>query len=102
MNPNSADNFIPAEARTSLDIPPLWGRFVSVSPEEAEFLSQFELPAGRMLTLSFELGGIAFEHVRARIKTVLRDGDGYYNYLLIFADQEQKNSIRAALNPARR
>jgi hypothetical protein len=97
MNPDSADSFIPAEAKTSLDIPPLWGRLTSVSPDEAEFLSHFELPAGRSLTLNFELGGFAFEDVRARIKTAMRDADGYYNYLLVFLDPVQKDLLRGAI-----
>lgn len=101
MNPDSSDTFIPALARTALDMPPLWGRLTSVSPEEAELLSHFELPAGRVLALSFELGGVPFEEVRAKIKTALRDRDGYYNYLLIFLDPAQKALVRAAISSAR-
>jgi hypothetical protein len=101
MNRNSADIFIPAEAKTLLDMPPLWGRLTSISPDEAEFLSHFELPAGRVLALSFELGGAVFEDVRARIKTALRDGDGYYNYLLVFLDPAQKALLRSRITSSR-
>lgn len=97
MNPNKADTYIPALAKTALDMPPLWGRLTALSPTEAEFLSHFELPAGRVLALSFELGRGAFEDVRARIETALRDGDGYYNYRLVFLDPAQSALIKAAL-----
>lgn len=97
MNRNKAEIYIPALAKTSLDMPPLWGRLISLSPEGAEFLSHFELPAGRILALTFELGRAEFPDIRARIKTALRDGDGYYNYALVFIDQAQSALLRAAL-----
>lgn len=97
MNAPKADHFIPALASTSLDMPPLWGRLVSISPDGAEFLSHFELPAGRMLALSFEAGRGNFEDVRARIKTALRDADGYYNYELVFVDRAQRDLLKTAL-----
>ena len=97
MNPNKADTYIPALVKTSLDMPPLWGRLTSVSPQEAELLSHFEIPAGRVVALTFELGRAAFEDVRARVKTALRDGDGYYNYALVFIDETQRGLIKAAI-----
>lgn len=97
MNRNKADSFIPALAKTALDLPPLWGRLTALSPDDAEFLSHFELPAGKMLALSFELGGAAFEDVRARIKTALRDADGYYNYALVFTAPDQRELLRSAI-----
>lgn len=97
MNPDKADNYIPALAKTALDMPPLWGRLTSISPSEAEFLSHFELPAGRMLALSFDLGRGCFEDIRARITTALRDKDGYYNYALVFVDQAQRDQLKAAI-----
>ena len=100
MNQNKADNFIPVLAKTALDMPPLWGRLTSVSPRDAEFLSHFELPAGRMLALTFELGRASFEDVRARIKTALRDADGYYNYALVFTDPAQTALLQAAIAEA--
>lgn len=98
MNQNKAEKFIPALARTALDMPPLWGRLTSLSQVEAEFLSHFELPAGRMLALTFELGGASFKDIRARIRTALRDLDGYYNYSLVFVDQPQRDQIRTAIS----
>jgi hypothetical protein len=98
MSRNKADTFIPALAKTSLEMPPLWGRLISLSPQEAEFLSHFELPSGRIIALSFELGRAPFEDIRARIRTALRDSDGYYNYALVFIDPAQSELIKAAIN----
>jgi hypothetical protein len=99
MNPNNkTDSYIPALAKTALDMPPLWGRLISVSPEEAEFLSHFEIPQGRVLALSFDLGRASFEDVRARVKTALRDSDGYYNYVLVFLDETQRGLLKAAIS----
>ncbi|OGR62768.1 MAG: hypothetical protein A2X31_06555 [Elusimicrobia bacterium GWB2_63_22] len=97
MNLNSADSYIPAEIKTSLDLPPLWGRLGSLSPGEAELVSHFELPRGKVIALSFQLGRSAFEEIRARIKKVLRDEDGYYNYSLVFLDPAQAELLRAAI-----
>lgn len=97
MNQNKAEIYIPVLAKTSLDMPPLWGRLISLAPERADFLSHFELPAGRIITLTFELGRAEFPDIRARIKTALRDSDGYYNYALVFIDQAQSALLRAAL-----
>jgi len=97
MSLNSADSWIPAEIKTSLDLPPLWGRLGTLSPGEAELVSHFELPEGKVLALSFELGRAPFTDVRARIKKALRDGDGYYNYSLIFLDPAQSELLRAAI-----
>ncbi len=88
---------IPAEIKTSLDLPPLWGRLSFLSPEEAELVSHFELPEGKVLALTFELGGAAFEDIRARIKKALRDGDGYYAYSLVFLDPAQSELLRSAI-----
>lgn len=97
MNRNKADSYIPAEIRTSLDLPPLWGRLAFLSPSEAELVSHFELPEGKVLALTFELGNAAFEEIRARIKKALRDGDGYYNYSLVFLDPHQSELIKTAI-----
>ena len=97
MNPNNADSWIPAEIRTSLDLPPLWGRLASLSPDGAELVSHFELPEGRTVALSFELGRGPFADVRARIRKALRDADGYYNYDLVFLDREQSALLKAAM-----
>jgi len=83
--------------KTSLDLPPLWGRLTRLSPTEAELASQFELQAGRVVTLSFELRG-AFEDLRARIAAVARDSDGYFNYSLVFLDPAQSALLTAALS----
>lgn len=88
---------IPAEIKTSLDLPPLWGRLSSLSPEEAELVSHFELPEGKVVALSFELGGAPFPDIRAKIKKALRDEDGYYNYRLFFLDPAQSELLRAAI-----
>ncbi len=66
MNQNKADTRIPAVIKTSLDLPPLWGRLALLSPEEAELVSHFEFPGGKVLALTFELGRGSFEDVRAR------------------------------------
>lgn len=97
MNRNSADSYIPAEIKTSLDLPPLWGRLVSLAADRAELLSHFEFPAGKVLALTFELGGAAFTDVRARVDAAARDADGYYNYDLAFTDRAQADLLRAAM-----
>lgn len=97
MNQNKADSYIPALAETRLDLPPLWGRLTALSPQEAEFLSQFEVPEGRELSLSFDLGGAGFAAVTARIDKALRDRDGYFNYRLVFSDPAQRELLRQAL-----
>jgi len=97
MNRNKADNFIPAVIKTSLDLPPLWGRLAFLSPGEAELVSHFELPRGKIVALTFELGGAAFEDIRARIKKALRDRDGYYDYSLVFLDPAQSDLLRSAI-----
>ncbi|MCM2267906.1 MAG: hypothetical protein NDI60_09070 [Elusimicrobiales bacterium] len=100
MNLNKADSYIPVLAKTALDMPPLWGRLTSLSPGEAELLSHFDLPAGRELALSFEVGGAAFEDVRAKITAALKDADGYFNYRLVFRDPAQRELLGAALAAA--
>ncbi len=100
MNPNKADNFIPAVIKTSLDLPPLWGRLAFLSPGEAELVSHFELPAGKVVALTFELGRAPFEDIRARIKKALRDSEGYYNYSLVFLDPAQSELLKAAIAQA--
>jgi len=97
MNRNKADHFIPVVIKTSLDLPPLWGRLSFLSPDEAELVSHFELPEGRVVALTFELGRAAFEDIRARIKKALRDSDGYYNYSLSFLDPAQSGPIKSAI-----
>jgi len=99
MSP-SADSYIPAAIRTSLDLPPLWGRFSSLSPGGAELVSHFELPEGKIIALTFELGRAPFEEIRARIGKALRDGDGYYNYSLVFLDPAQSELLKAAIAEA--
>lgn len=100
MNPNKADNYIPAVIKTSLDLPPLWGRLAFLSPGEAELVSHFELPAGKVVALTFELGRATFEDLRARIKKALRDSEGYYNYSLVFLDPAQSELLKAAIAQA--
>ncbi len=100
MNPNKADNYIPAVIKTSLDLPPLWGRLAFLSPGEAELVSHFELPAGKVVALTFELGRAPFEDIRARINKALRDRDGYYNYSLVFLDPAQSELLKSAIAEA--
>jgi len=97
MNQNKADSYIPAVLKTALDLPPLWGRLSFLSPLDAELVSHFELPEGKMLALTFELGRASFEDVRARIKKAARDADGYYNYVLVFLDPAQTALLKAAI-----
>jgi len=92
-----ADLFIPAEARASLEMPPFWGRLTALAPQCAIFLSHFEVPAGRLLVLSFELGRGGFAEVRARIRSARRDPDGYFGYELDFVDAAQRAALKAAL-----
>lgn len=97
MNRNSADSYIPAEIRTSLDLPPLWGRLVSLAADRAVLLSRFEFPEGKVVALTFDLGGAVFREVRARITAAARDADGYYDYELVFTDRAQSDLLRAAV-----
>lgn len=96
MNPGKNYILIPVIIKTSLDLPPLWGRLTRLSPLGAELVSQFELQEGRVITLSFELRG-AFEDIRARIGAALRDGDGYFSYSLVFLDPSQSALLKAAI-----
>ena len=98
MSQNRTDTYIPTVIKTSLDLPPLWGRLSFLSPERAELVSHFDYPEGKVLALSFELGRAGFEDVRARIKKALRDADGYYNYSLVFLDPAQAEQLRAAIS----
>lgn len=100
MSRNRSDSSIPAVIRTSLDLPPLWGRLAFLSPTEAELVSHFELPEGKVVALSFELGRASFEDVRGKIKKALRDGDGYYNYSLSFLDRAQSDLLKDAISQA--
>ncbi|HCC46971.1 MAG TPA: hypothetical protein DEQ38_02455 [Elusimicrobia bacterium] len=102
MNQNKADSCIPAVIKTSLDLPPLWGRLAFLSPLDGELVSHFELPEGKVLALTFELGRASFEDIRARIKKALRDPHGYYNYSLVFLDPAQSDLLKAAINEAAR
>lgn len=102
MNPNKADTYIPAVIKTSLDLPPLWGRLSFLSPERAELVSHFDYPEGKVLALSFELGRAGFEDIRARVKKALRDPDGYYNYSLVFLDPSQSQLLKDAISQAAR
>ncbi|MDA8131689.1 MAG: hypothetical protein M0011_09325 [Elusimicrobia bacterium] len=88
---------IPAEIKTSLDLPPLWGRLGFLSPEEAEVISHFELRTGKIVALGFELGRARFEEVRGRIDKAMRDGDGYFTYSISFLAPEQRALIRTAI-----
>ncbi|MDO8804717.1 MAG: hypothetical protein Q7R35_09795 [Elusimicrobiota bacterium] len=97
MSQNKTDSFIPTVIKTSLDLPPLWGRLAFLSPARAELVSHFELPEGRIVALTFELGRAPFEDIRARIKKALQDSDGYYNYSLVFLDPAQSELLKAAI-----
>ena len=94
---NRNNDLIPVIIKTSLDLPPLWGRLIRLSPDNADLASQFELASGRVLALSFELGGKNFEDIRARINRALRDRDGYFNYSLTFLDPAQSDALRSAI-----
>ncbi|MBI4350848.1 MAG: hypothetical protein HY550_05380 [Elusimicrobia bacterium] len=106
MSRNKADTYIPAVIKTAAvfmtdgDLPSLWGRLAFLSPEEAELVSHFELPEGKVVALTFELGRGSFEDIRARIKKALRDGDGYYNYSLVLLDPAQSELIKASIAEA--
>ena len=100
MNRNRTDSFIPAAVKLPGDLPPLWGRLAFLSPVEAELVSHFKLPRGKTVELSFELGRAPFEALRARVKTALRDGDGYYNYCLVFLDPAQSALLKYAITEA--
>ncbi len=94
---NRNDLLIPAVVRASPELPELWGRLASLSPQEAELITQFGLPAGRVVTLSFEFAGEKFEDVRARVTRAPRDPDGYYACALAFLDAGQRDALRAAV-----
>lgn len=100
MSRNRAESWIPAELKSALDLPPLWGRLAFLSPLDAELVSHFEYPEGKTLLLTFELGRASFAEVRAKIKKAARDSDGYYNYSLVFLDPAQSDLLRAAIAQA--
>ncbi|MBU2574085.1 MAG: hypothetical protein KKH28_08430 [Elusimicrobia bacterium] len=85
--------FIPAVIRTSLDLPPLWGRILAICPETIELMSKFEYKKGRVLALSFELGGEALEDIRGAITAAVKDGCGYFSYRIKLSDHNQQKAL---------
>ncbi|MBI4800996.1 MAG: hypothetical protein HY796_00565 [Elusimicrobia bacterium] len=85
--------FIPAVIRTSLDLPPLWGRILAISPETIELMSKFEYKKGRALALSFELGGESLEELRGAITGAIKDGCGYFLYRIKLSDRNQQKAL---------
>lgn len=94
---NRTREFIPAVIRTSLDSPPLWGRILAISPESIELTSKFEYRKGRVMALSFELGGETLEDVRGAVSAAVKDGCGYYTYRLELSDPSQRKALREKL-----
>ena len=91
MNRNK--EFIPAIIRTSLDLPPLWGRVLAISPVSIELMSKYEYKKGRVLALSFELGGEALEDIRGAITAAQKDGCGYFSYTIKLSDHNQQKAL---------
>lgn len=90
---NRTKEFIPAVIRTSLDSPPLWGRILAISPESVELTSKFEYRKGRVMALSFELGGEMLEDVRGAVSAAVKDGCGYYTYRIKLSDHNQQKAL---------
>ena len=91
--------YIPVVIKTSLDLPPLWGRLVRLWPEGAELISKFEIKKGRIIALYFELGGNDYEDIRAAITGAAKESSGYFVYKLAFKDS---NQIKAFLDAIRK
>lgn len=90
---NRTKEFIPAVIRTSLDSPPLWGRILAISPDSVELTSKFEYKPGRVMALSFELGGETLEDIRGAVSAAVKDGCGYYTYRLKLSDRGQQKAL---------
>ncbi|MCX5786591.1 MAG: hypothetical protein NTX59_12995 [Elusimicrobia bacterium] len=85
--------YIPVLIKTSLDLPPLWGRLVRLWPEGAELISKFEIKKGRITALCFELGGNEYEDIRALVTETAKETSGYFVYKLAFKDSGQIKAL---------
>ncbi|OGS53173.1 MAG: hypothetical protein A3J79_10360 [Elusimicrobia bacterium RIFOXYB2_FULL_62_6] len=58
-----------------------------------ELTSKFEYKKGRVMALSFELGGEALEDIRGAVAGVVKDGCGYFTYRVKLSDHNQQRAL---------
>jgi hypothetical protein len=84
--------FEPASAR--LDA---WGRLTRLTSGGAELSTATRLVRDEGVLLSFELGGVRFDEVRARVAHAEDDVDGHRLVELRFLDEVQRRALAKAL-----
>jgi hypothetical protein len=84
--------FEPASARQDS-----WGRLTRLTSGGAELSTATRLVRDEGVLLSFELGGVAFDAIRARVAHAEDDADGHRLAELTFRDEVQKRALAKAL-----
>ncbi|MBI4386105.1 MAG: hypothetical protein HY551_01860 [Elusimicrobia bacterium] len=75
-----------------------WGHLTEIHSAGAELLSYFRLCRGEALSLDFELAGVSFVAVRARVLSSAKDADGYFYADIRFTDHEFRSRLGAHLS----
>lgn len=83
--------FPPSSARVEA-----WGKLLRLTAGGADLTTAVRLVTGEGVLLSFELGGEAFEDLRARV-THAEDDDGHRLAELRFVDEVQRRRVAKAL-----
>jgi len=74
-----------------------WGRLLRLTAGGAALSTGVRLVKDEDVLLAFELGGEAFEDVRARVAHAEDDDDGFRAAELVFADQVQRRRLAKSL-----
>ena len=84
--------FEPASARQDA-----WGRLTRLTSGGAEMSTATRLVRDEGVLLSFDLGGVGFEEIRARVAHAEDDVDGYRLVELRFLDEAKRRALAKAL-----
>ncbi|MFI5344831.1 MAG: hypothetical protein ACHQ51_00505 [Elusimicrobiota bacterium] len=84
--------FAPASARQDS-----WGRLTRLTSGGAELSTATRLVRDEGVLLSFELGGVRFDEIRARVAHAEDDVDGHRLAELVFLDEVQRRMVAKAL-----
>jgi hypothetical protein len=74
-----------------------WGRFLELCASSAKLSTQIPLEPGDLLRLGFEVNGERFSDLRAIVKYVDRDEDGFVRADLAFQDEVEKRRLARTL-----
>jgi hypothetical protein len=74
-----------------------WGRLTRLTSGGAELSTAARLLKDEGVVLAFELGGDAFDGVRARVAHAEDDDDGFRTVELRFVDEVQRRRLAKAL-----